>query len=48
VQAHGDWIGAEVLAAELVVADEMSASYDEMQVVEVGGITARVAISRKR
>jgi isoleucyl-tRNA synthetase len=48
VQAHGDWIGAEVLAAELVVADEMSAAYDEMQVVELGGITARVAISRKR
>ena len=46
VEAHGDWIGAEVLAAELVVVDDLSSTYEGMAVVELGGITARVAITR--
>jgi isoleucyl-tRNA synthetase len=48
VQAHGDWIGAEVLAAELVVVDDLSSAYEDMSVVEIGGITAHVAITRIR
>ena len=48
VEAHGDWIGAEVLAAELVVVDDLSSTYEGMAVVELGGITARVAITRIR
>jgi hypothetical protein len=48
VQAHGDWIAAEVLAAELVVVDEMGSTRDDVHVIELGGTTARVAITRKR
>jgi isoleucyl-tRNA synthetase len=46
VQAHGDRVAAEVLAAELVVVDDVSSTFEGMAVVELGGITARVAITR--
>jgi isoleucyl-tRNA synthetase len=46
VESHGDWIAAEVLAAELVVRDDLSSAEEHMHVVDLGGTTARVAITR--
>jgi isoleucyl-tRNA synthetase len=45
---HGGWIAAEVLAAELVVADEISGNYDATQAVDLDGLTANVAITKVR
>ena len=47
-ESHGDWIAAEVLAAELVVVDDLSSAYEDMHVVDLGGTTAHVAITRIR
>jgi hypothetical protein len=46
VEAHGTWIAAEVLAAELVLADDLATGSREMHAVDLDGITARVAITR--
>ena len=46
IESHGDWIAAEVLAAELVVRDDLSSAEEDMHVVDLGATTARVAITR--
>jgi isoleucyl-tRNA synthetase len=46
IESHADWIAAEVLAAELVVRDDLSSTGEDMHVVDLGGTTARVAITR--
>jgi isoleucyl-tRNA synthetase len=47
VETHGDWIAAEVLAAELVLTDDPGSGNHEMQAVDLDGTTAHVAITRK-
>jgi len=47
IEAHGDWIAAEVLAAELVVVDEPAADNHGMLAVDLDGTTAYLAITRK-
>ena len=44
-RVHGDWIATEVLAAELVLGK--GSEKHESTAVDLGGITAHVAISRK-
>ncbi|HEX7021022.1 MAG TPA: DUF5915 domain-containing protein, partial [Gemmatimonadaceae bacterium] len=46
VRVHGEWIAAEVLATELVLVDDLTSGYHDMQTVDLDGITARVAITR--
>ncbi len=48
LERHGQWIGAEVLAAELVVLNELSGNYDATQTVDLDGVTARVALTKVR
>jgi isoleucyl-tRNA synthetase len=48
LERHGQWIAAEVLAAELVVADELTGNYDATQAVDLDGVTAYVAITKVR
>jgi hypothetical protein len=43
---HGDWIAAEVLAAELVIKGELTDRYDAMQELDLDGAVARVAFTR--
>jgi isoleucyl-tRNA synthetase len=45
---HGAWIAAEVLAAELVMTDEISGNYDATQTVDLDGVTVHVAITKVR
>jgi isoleucyl-tRNA synthetase len=46
ITAHGAWIASEVLAAELVFAEELSGQYDATQELDLDGVTARVAFTR--
>jgi isoleucyl-tRNA synthetase len=46
VAAHGEWIASEVLATELVFAEELTGRYDAMQELDLDGVTARVAFTR--
>jgi isoleucyl-tRNA synthetase len=46
VDVHGAWIAAEVLAVEVVLVDDRSKEYHDMQAVDLDGAAARVAISR--
>jgi isoleucyl-tRNA synthetase len=46
VTAHGDWIASEVLATELVFAEELTGRYDATQELDLDGVTARVAFTR--
>ena len=47
VNAHRDWIAAEVLAREIVLADEITDHHLAVQAVELDeGITARIALTR--
>ena len=48
LEQHGQWIAAEVLAAELVVLDEISGKHDATQMVDLDGVTAHVAITKVR
>ena len=47
IDAHGEWIAGEVLAAELVVTDDL-AHDQELRTVDLDGTTAHVAITRIR
>jgi isoleucyl-tRNA synthetase len=46
VTAHGEWIASEVLATELVFAEELTGQYDAMQELDLDGVVARVAFTR--
>jgi len=46
VDAHGAWIASEVLATELVFAEELTGRYDAMQEIDLDGVVARVAFTR--
>ncbi len=47
VEAHGDWIGGEVLATRIVRSDDPAAQEPAtMQAVELDGTTARIAITK--
>jgi isoleucyl-tRNA synthetase len=46
ISVHGDWIAAEVLAAELVIKGELTDRYDAMQELDLDGAVARVAFTR--
>ena len=47
VSAHRDWIAAEVLAREIVLADEIADHHLAVQTVELDeGVTARIALTR--
>jgi isoleucyl-tRNA synthetase len=46
VGTHGDWIASEVLATELVFAEELTGRYDAMQELDLDGVVARVAFTR--
>jgi isoleucyl-tRNA synthetase len=48
LERHGQWIAAEVLAAELVVTNELTGNYDATQTVDLDGVTAQVAITKVR
>jgi isoleucyl-tRNA synthetase len=48
LERHGQWIAAEVLAAELVVSNEPSRNYDATQMVDLDGVTAHVALTKVR
>jgi isoleucyl-tRNA synthetase len=48
LERHGQWIAAEVLAAELVVTSELSKNYDATQTVDLDGVSAHVAITKVR
>src|SRR5256714_7438172 len=46
VDVHGEWIASEVLATELVFADELTGRYDATQELDLEGIVIRVAFTR--
>ena len=46
IDAHGEWIASEVLATELVFAQELTARYGAMQELDLDGVVVRVAFSR--
>jgi isoleucyl-tRNA synthetase len=46
IEAHGDWIAAEVLATELVTNGELTGRYDATQELDLDGAVARVAFTR--
>jgi isoleucyl-tRNA synthetase len=47
VDAHREWIATEVLAREIVVADEIAGHHHAVQTVDLDeGITARIALTR--
>ena len=46
VETHGSWIASEVLATELVFAEELKGRYDAMQELDLDGVVARVAFTR--
>ena len=46
VETHGRWIASEVLATELVFAEELKGRYDAMQELDLDGVAARVAFTR--
>jgi isoleucyl-tRNA synthetase len=48
LERHGQWIAAEVLAAELVAVGELSGNYDATQTVDLDGVTAHVALTKVR
>jgi isoleucyl-tRNA synthetase len=48
LERHGQWIAAEVLAAELVVSKEPPRNYDATQMVDLDGVTAHVALTKVR
>jgi len=48
IDAHGAWISEEVLAAELVFDAAAGRAEHGMHEIDLGGITARVAITRKQ
>jgi isoleucyl-tRNA synthetase len=46
VAVHREWIASEVLATELVFAEELNGRYDAMQELDLDGVVARVAFTR--
>jgi isoleucyl-tRNA synthetase len=48
ITAHGEWIASEVLATELVFAEELNGRYDATQEFELDGVGVRVAFTRIR
>ena len=46
VAAHGDWIASEVLATELVFAEELTGRHDAAQGFDLDGVPVRVAFTR--
>jgi isoleucyl-tRNA synthetase len=46
MDAHGEWIASEVLAAELVTSGELTGRYDATQELDLDGFVARVAFTR--
>jgi isoleucyl-tRNA synthetase len=46
VESFGEWIASEVLAAELVVANEPVPGEHDMHTVDLDGLTARVGLTR--
>ena len=46
IDFHGEWIASEVLATELVFAEELTGRYDAMQELDLDGVVVRVAFSR--
>jgi isoleucyl-tRNA synthetase len=46
ITAHGDWIASEVLATELVFAEELTGRHDVTQDLDLDGVSVRVAFTR--